>query len=280
MDWIRRVVVDIKEPEDKDVLWIDSSDPNIYVIKIYDKGSWKPLIGDKIVVQSPVYQSGLCVDGTTGAVDISNDSSIATVNLTNVKRLWFLGMINPSSDNSYGYAFYDVEGRVIEHGCFPQSEGLVESQTTEIECRVPYGAVMFRTTLYDKVNRDNFYCNAGKLYVENVEMGGVGARYGTTEYWSHATEFRPASGELVVYSDYKIKNVGGTQVLIPNIKVGTGDTYIQDLPFLGEYEAEVLTSHINNSGIHVTTENKTFWSNKLNIDQNEVIEETLIFNRN
>lgn len=116
----------------------------------------------------------------------------------------------------------------------------------------------------------------------------------TTENWNNARGFIPLPGEVIIYEDYETKTYtveeyGETitkTVQIPNIKIGTGNAYVQDLAFVDEKTREILTNHINDNDIHVTLKEKLFWNNKVNIDDayaqihQELEDETLIFNRN
>lgn len=108
---------------------------------------------------------------------------------------------------------------------------------------------------------------------------------GTTSYWNNAQGFIPLAGEIIIYTDYKtitetVDNETRT-VNIPGIKIGDGLAYVQDLPFIEQDLRDQVTSHINNTDIHVTTLDKTFWNNKLNTnDDSEVLNGALIFNRN
>lgn len=116
----------------------------------------------------------------------------------------------------------------------------------------------------------------------------------TTEHWNNARGFIPLAGEVIVYTDYETKTYtveeyGETvtkTVQIPNIKVGTGNAYVQDLPFVDEKTRDILMEHINNHDIHVTLQEKLFWNNKINIDDSEDIvhdelsDEVLVLNRN
>ena len=105
--------------------------------------------------------------------------------------------------------------------------------------------------------------------------------YGTTSYWNSQTYFVPDAGDIIVYTDYATKEVDGQIVNIPGIKIGGGNGYVQDLVFVGDDLANTLISHINNANIHVSAQDKTNWNNKLNVnDSQEVVNETLIFNRN
>ena len=119
-------------------------------------------------------------------------------------------------------------------------------------------------------------------------------KHDTTENWNNAVGFIPLPGEVIVYDDYETKTYtveeyGETvtkTALIPNIKVGTGNAYVQDLAFVDEKTRDILMTHINDHDIHVTLQEKVFWNNKINIDDSEdiihdeLLEEMLILNRN
>lgn len=116
----------------------------------------------------------------------------------------------------------------------------------------------------------------------------------TTENWNNAVGFVPLPGEIIVYEDYEVKTYtveeyGETitkTVNIPNIKVGTGNAYIQDLAFVDEQTRDILMAHIQDHDIHVTLQEKVFWNNKINVDDadeqvsGELEDETLVLNRN
>ena len=116
----------------------------------------------------------------------------------------------------------------------------------------------------------------------------------TTENWNNAIGFIPLPGEVIVYEDYEVKTYtiqeyGETvtkTVKIPNIKIGTGNAYVQDLAFVDEATREILMEHIRDYDIHTTLQEKLVWNNKINVDDaqeqitGELEEETLILNRN
>lgn len=116
----------------------------------------------------------------------------------------------------------------------------------------------------------------------------------TTENWNNARGFIPLPGEVIVYTDYETKTYtveeyGETvtkTVEIPNIKIGTGNAYVQDLGFVDEKTRDILMAHIQDHDIHVTLQEKVFWNNKINVDDaeeqvsGELEDETLILNRN
>lgn len=96
------------------------------------------------------------------------------------------------------------------------------------------------------------------------------------EYWDVHPTYIPERGEIVVYQNKTIID----NVSYPGIKIGDGNAYLIDLPFVGDDLCDqimnVISDHINNTDIHVTTEEKNFWNNKLNC---EVSSETLVLNK-
>lgn len=122
----------------------------------------------------------------------------------------------------------------------------------------------------------------------------IQSKHDTTANWDAAVGFIPLPGEIIIYDDYETKTYtveeyGETvtkTVLIPNIKIGTGNAYVQDLGFVDDATRAMLLEHIRNQEIHTTLAEKLFWNNKLNMDDSEDIihgelsDETLILNRN
>jgi hypothetical protein len=116
----------------------------------------------------------------------------------------------------------------------------------------------------------------------------------TTEHWNQAVGFVPLPGELIIYEDYESVSydveengvVTTKTVNIPNIKIGTGNAYVQDLAFVDEKMRDILISHINDYDVHVALGEKSFWNNKINVDDakeqttGRLEGETLILNRN
>ena len=112
----------------------------------------------------------------------------------------------------------------------------------------------------------------------------------TTAHWNDAHDFIPLMGEIIVYTDYKTiqKEIGGetTTVNVPGIKIGTGNAYVQDLPFTDTDTRNTLLQHIEDMDMHTTLGEKMYWNNKVNIDDSyakvygELEEETLVFTRN
>ncbi len=118
----------------------------------------------------------------------------------------------------------------------------------------------------------------------------IKSKHDTTANWNNAQGFIPLAGEVIIYDDYDritTEENGITLVKeIPAIKIGDGSAYVQDLPFVGDDVRTSILSHIGDTEVHVSTVEKTFWSNKINIDDAydvihaELDDETLVFNRN
>lgn len=116
---------------------------------------------------------------------------------------------------------------------------------------------------------------------DKIKLDGLGVYSGTTAYWNSQLGYIPAAGEIIVYTDYQTVEEDGQTKYVPGIKVGSGNGYVQDLAFLNEGDSEALLNHITNTDIHITPQERARWNNKLNVtDASEVVEETLIFNRN
>lgn len=112
---------------------------------------------------------------------------------------------------------------------------------------------------------------------DKAKLDALGIYCDTTANWAEATGFIPAKGNIVIYTDHR--SLEGAP--IPGIKIGTGNAYVQDLAFIDDAIAADLYAHINNSNIHITAQERTFWNNKLNVnDSAEVVGENLIFTRN
>lgn len=123
---------------------------------------------------------------------------------------------------------------------------------------------------------------AGTMSAEDKEkLDAIGIHYNTTHYWNCLTGYIPAAGEIIIYSDYDVVTVDGVTKYVPGIKIGSGNGYVQDLAFVGDNIIADLTEHIEDNIRHLTAEERAFWNNKLNVDDSaEVLNETLIFNRN
>ena len=99
----------------------------------------------------------------------------------------------------------------------------------------------------------------------------------TTEYWNSRRDFIPARGALLVWTDRFHTEDGQA---IPGLKIGDGDAYAVDLPFLGgDMDPALLRrleEHLLNESLHVSPADRERWNGKLNCG---VEGTTLVLNR-
>lgn len=103
----------------------------------------------------------------------------------------------------------------------------------------------------------------------------------TTAGWNANPQYLPKRGEICIYTDYTVRQDDlGNTITYPGIKVGDGNSYLIDMPFVGAETRymllEQLRIHEENTSIHVTQAEKEFWNNKLNYD---ISNEELILTR-
>lgn len=94
--------------------------------------------------------------------------------------------------------------------------------------------------------------------------------YDTTENWNSHPEILAQRAAIYVYSNARIYE----GVPIPDIKIGNGNSYLIDLPFI---DSDILS--VINNYTPVSQEDKMRWDNKINCDIDERFN-LLIFNRN
>ena len=115
-------------------------------------------------------------------------------------------------------------------------------------------------------------------FIDAGSINGINMYVKTTEEWNRQLNYTPVVGEIDIYLNYKYVIKNGTQIGVSGIKIGDGNSYLIDLPFLGEID-QIFYDHINNTTIHITNEERQFWNNKLNCE-NQIVDETLFLNRN
>lgn len=94
--------------------------------------------------------------------------------------------------------------------------------------------------------------------------------YDTTEHWNSHPEIEAKRGAIYIYSD--AKSFQGQD--IPRFKVGNGDAFLIDLPFMDADIRYILENYTP-----VSPEDRLRWDNKINLEMRDDTE-TLIFNRN
>ena len=104
----------------------------------------------------------------------------------------------------------------------------------------------------------------------------------TTAGWEQNYNYIPKRGEIIIYTDHdRYVDDKGNTIVSPDIKIGDGQVPVIDLPFVNEaFKSRItqaLESHIFNTEIHVSEQDRTRWDNKLNYTTDG---EMLILNRN
>ena len=90
--------------------------------------------------------------------------------------------------------------------------------------------------------------------------------YDTTENWNSQIEFVSQINTLYVYIDGWIYDPTGTGQLVaaPKLKIGDGNSYLIDKPFITDYIEQQLTLHLQNTFMHLQPGERDKWNNKLN----------------
>lgn len=133
---------------------------------------------------------------------------------------------------------------------------------------------------YKTITPDNytFYYTTDDngVYLGSTRLSNVYTK--KTAEWNANINFIGQTGTFYIYSDWKTETqedeqTGQTKrVVIPGIKLGDGQAYLIDLPFLNDF-----------SSIKVTEQEKARWNNKLSLGQNSVtyqvspVDENLVF---
>ena len=92
----------------------------------------------------------------------------------------------------------------------------------------------------------------------------------TTENWNSQPTIRTEEKTIYIYSDYQTTSDGKT---VAGIKIGDGDAYLIDMPFIDT----IPMSHISDTDIHITAEEREFWNNKVRCYYSLEQEDTLVF---
>lgn len=89
------------------------------------------------------------------------------------------------------------------------------------------------------VNEKNYTYDANTLYL--VPENTPDIKYGSTSYWTSLSNYIPAAGEIIIYTDKDVIIDDGQTKNIPGIKIGDGLAYGIDLPFIGDEKADIST---------------------------------------
>lgn len=107
-------------------------------------------------------------------------------------------------------------------------------------------------------------------YLKSGHTGFAGIEFGTTAEWNEKRDYSPVEGMLVVYTDYQsYADENGETIYVPGFKIGDGNTYLIDKPFVGEADSILLRKHIEDIELHIQSGEREFWNGKLNYEEPE-----------
>lgn len=85
----------------------------------------------------------------------------------------------------------------------------------------------------------------------------------TTAGWNSQKNLIGEKSHIYIYSDYASYQSGEETICIPNIKIGDGNAFLIDNPFITKSTEILLESHIADNVKHVTDKERSFWNNKV-----------------
>ena len=85
--------------------------------------------------------------------------------------------------------------------------------------------------------------------------------YGTTEYWTSQRTLISEKNVLYVYTDYDEVD----ENKLPAFKLGDGNAYLIDLPFLDAKINAKIDTHIADAICHITQEEREYWNSKVRV---------------
>lgn len=118
----------------------------------------------------------------------------------------------------------------------------------------------------------------GALTAEDLGLGRI--YYDTTATWDLQSSLVGIAGAVYIYSDYTyLEDGAGNRTPIAGIKIGDGNAYLSDLPFVSDSMTYTIVSHISDTSMHTTPREKAFWNNKVSSFLGGQEGETLILSK-
>ena len=106
--------------------------------------------------------------------------------------------------------------------------------------------------------------------VESMQLHRPEVYFNTTADWAAQCGLVGQANTIYIYTDYQEDEDGNP---IAGIKVGDGNAYLIDAPFLDT----IYWEHINDTDIHVTPAEKEFWNNKVRCFYSLTDDDTVVF---
>ena len=105
----------------------------------------------------------------------------------------------------------------------------------------------------------------------------VPIHYGTTEYWNSHPDLVGKKSHIYVYSDYAETEIDGKMVTVPNIKIGDGNAYLIDNPFVTTSVEDIINMHIADNVAHISADERDLWNGKVRCFIDPLDPENIIF---
>lgn len=112
--------------------------------------------------------------------------------------------------------------------------------------------------------------------VNRLQNEKVSFQIDSKENWDSQTLLVSEKDTVYFYTNYKTKTLGNDTVQnIPGIKIGDGSAYLIDLPFIGQNPD--FEQHIRNTVIHITSQERTTWNDKVSCEVAQNDNQNLMF---
>lgn len=106
--------------------------------------------------------------------------------------------------------------------------------------------------------------------VESMQLHRPEIYFDTVAGWAAKSSLVGQVNTIYIYTNYQEDEDGNP---IAGIKVGDGNAYLIDAPFLDTFYLE----HVNDTDIHITAEEREFWNNKVRCYYSLLEDETVVF---
>ena len=106
--------------------------------------------------------------------------------------------------------------------------------------------------------------------VESLQLHRPEVYFNTVAGWAAQSSLVGQVNTIYVYTDYQ-EDEDGNQ--IAGIKIGDGNAYLIDKPFLDT----IYWEHVNDTDVHITAEERAFWNNKVRCFYSLTDNETVVF---
>lgn len=143
------------------------------------------------------------------------------------------------------------------------------------------GTVVTAATSYNRL-LDKPIINSVEL-IGSLSLPDLGLRaiyYDTKENWDIQSSLVSEKGTIYIYSNYTYLDDGeGNLTPLAGIKIGDGNAYLLDVPFVTDGLTSMLLSHIGNDKVHITPQERLFWNNKVSSFIDTESSETLVLSK-